>query len=91
MQFKASKPFKYSHDGVTAIQANEGEIHDIPADLVMGLTSEGYGSPAAPAPAPAAQKDAGPAPENKATMAAPENKVLFAPKAAPPAPPVKKV
>lgn len=49
------KAFNYSHDGFTERQAAEGEVVDIPSDLIAGLEAEGYvsrGEPEPPAPAP---------------------------------------
>lgn len=64
------KPFDYSTDGVTLKHLDPGdEPAGVPADLIDGLTAEGYlgaGEPKA--------KSAKKAPEAKFVEAAPENK-----------------
>lgn len=82
MLCKVVKNFKFSRDGLTLIDANAGEEHDIPDEQVSGLAAEGFitgiqhgvdgGKDAGAAPE---NKDAGASVENKDAGAAPENKV----------------
>lgn len=65
MTIIALRNFTYSHDGIKAEQAVQGEAVNIPAGMIDGLVQEGCIS---------MRPDA--SPEVKAIMASPENKMI---------------
>lgn len=68
MLCKILKPFEFSRDGISTVQAYEDTEIDVPDALVRGLFFEGYVGEPDPVE-PVHTKDLGDAPENKAVPA----------------------
>ncbi len=68
MRCKVLKQFPYAKDGIDVKNVRPGEVVDFDASIVGGLIEAGMVEEATE------EKDAGPAPKNKALKGAPENK-----------------
>lgn len=59
MKVHVIRPFAYSRDGITALQAAAGDVVDVPDRLVDGLVAGGWCRPADAAPTAPAPRAAG--------------------------------